>query len=144
MTIKNYPILYYGILIISICFIPSFFSIFGGAILLRWYLGFSLVSKYWAVESRFTFHIFDLLFCLIILGIGIIVLIIGLKDKKKQEESNNIIVSKIGIILIILTIIHSIYFYWEGPFAVWIPIVPIILIYISFNLNRLYLKINKI
>ena len=136
---------------ISSCLIPSFFAVLygNGVLLLRWYIGFRIAGLNWVVESLYTSEkIFDIIFCLIILGIGIFVLIIGLINKKHQETINDNILFIIGFTLIMLTIMHTIYFYWEAlsfdSTTHWIPILPILLVAIGVYFIKNYFKNNRI
>ncbi|MBY9007594.1 MAG: hypothetical protein KGD63_12655 [Candidatus Lokiarchaeota archaeon] len=149
MTKRNNLIIGCGFLTIICNFIPSFLGIvYGyGAILLRWYFGFSLAGINWVSVWGFTLeHIFDIIFGLIVLGCGIIVLYLGLIEREYQEKRNYNTIIMIEFILIITTIIHTIIFYWESsliyPMPIWIPIAPIILILIGIYLIKTLYKAN--
>ena len=76
MTIKKNLIIYIGLLLILSCLLPSFFAVLygNGVLLMRWYIGFRIAALNWVVESLYTSEkIFDIIFCLIILGFGIFV-----------------------------------------------------------------------
>ncbi len=138
---KKYT-LEYGLLIIICAFLPSFLAIFYGygAILLKWNLGLRLAGINWVTEWGFSLdHIFEIVFGLMHLGLGIFIIYLGLVEKKKQIKYN---IKPFGYIIIIITIANILIFYWESsliqPMPIWLPITPIIFIIIGIYLIKTY------
>ena len=142
MTDKKIYTLEYGLLIIICAFLPSFLAIFYGygAILFKWNLGLRLAGINWVTEWGFSSdHIFEIVFGLMHLGLGIFILYLGLVEKKKQIRYN---IKPFGYIIIIITIANILIFYWESsliqPMPIWLPITPIIFMIIGIYLIRTY------
>ncbi len=148
MKIKDFPKIYSSILILLTLLIPSYFT-FYGAIIIKWYFGLSISTFAWVLISQYRLDPINLLFELFIFIIGIIALIISLNDKKKEKkDSFNKIWLLFGIILVINSIIHSVYYYVECFFRdpnllIWIPIQPIIQFAIGLYLIKVFYVYKK-
>ena len=143
MNVEENRKIYCSFFIILTLLIPSYFTYYG-ALLIKWYFGFSIATVAWQAVSKFTFNPYHLMFEIIIFLIGIFSLMITLKDKKKNKKDD---FDKrwifIGVLLILVSILHSVYYYIESYYndpnlLLWIPIKPIILIVIGFYIIKSY------